>query len=285
MSKILKGKAVADAILQDSNEVLLKLKEKGIVPKMATIRLGEEAADLSYEATIIKRCKDFGIAHKGIYLERNIEQGALITEIENLNQDNTVHGVLMFRPLPKGINEDFVRNTLIESKDIDGITDHSLVGVFTDREIGFPPCTAQAVIELLDYYKIECSEKRVAVIGRSLVVGKPLAMMLLRKNATLRICHSRTDDLKACISDADIVVSCIGRARMLKKEYFFAEHTVIDVGINLDKDNQLCGDVDFEQVGTLVAAITPVPGGIGGITTAVLLRNVIKSAYKGFFNI
>lgn len=283
MSNILKGKAVADAILQDSYEILSKLKEKGIVPSLATVRLGEDAADISYETTIVKRCKDFGIEHKGIYLERNIKQRDLVMEIEKLNQDSAVHGVLMFRPFPEGIDEDFVRNTLTESKDIDGITDHSLVGVFTDKEIGFPPCTAQALMELLKYYKIECSGKRVAVIGRSLVVGKPLSMMLLRENATVRICHSRTDDLKACISDADIVVTCIGRAKMLGKEYLSSKHTVIDVGINLDKNNKLCGDVDFEQVADLVNAITPVPGGIGGITTAVLLRNVVKSAYKGLF--
>lgn len=285
MAKLLKGKAVTDTILQDSQEILLKLKEKGIVPGLATVRLGEEAADLSYEKTIRKRCGDFKIEHRAICLSKDISQESLLLEIEKLNKDESIHGVLMFRPLPYGIEEDFVRNTLTAAKDVDGITDASLTGIFTDRELGFPPCTAQAVIELLDYYELECVGKRVAVIGRSLVVGKPLSMMLLRKNATVRICHSKTEDLRDCIKDADIVISCIGKGKILGFQYFSSKHIVIDVGINLDEEGNLCGDVDFENVVDKVEAITPVPGGIGGITTAVLLSNVIKAAYKGLGNV
>jgi methylenetetrahydrofolate dehydrogenase (NADP+)/methenyltetrahydrofolate cyclohydrolase len=204
----------------------------------------------------------------------------LIAKIEALNTDSEVHGVLLLRPLPAHICEDEVRNALAPRKDIDGITDLSLTGVFTDRPLGFAPCTAQACLELLDFYGIDPAGANAVVIGRSLVVGKPVACMLLAKNATVTLTHSHTADLAAVVRAADIVIAAAGQAGLLDATFFSPAQTIIDVGINVNEAGVIVGDVDFNAADKTVASLTPVPGGVGTVTTSVLLKHVIEAAQR-----
>lgn len=280
MSLLLKGKEVADRITELSVRELEEYREKGIVLQIATLRIGASEADIAYEKMIGGRCAKLGILHRSIVMASDSSQEELIEKLEELNKDEQVHGVLLFRPFPKQMDDDTVRNRLKAEKDIDGITDASLSGIFIGKETGYPPCTAQAVMELLNQYEVELTGKNITVIGRSMVVGKPLSMMLLQKNATVKICHSYSRDYLLSLKEADIVISCVGRARYLKAEHFSENQIVIDVGINTDKEGGLCGDVDFDSCKEKVKAITPVPGGVGSITTAVLIRHLIKAAEK-----
>jgi len=213
-------------------------------------------------------------------LPLDVTEDALINEVLKLNADDSVHGVLMFRPLPEHIDEDKVRNMLTPAKDIDGVTDLSLAGVFAGIDTGFAPCTAAACMEILDYFDVDCKGKNAVVVGRSLVIGKPAAMMLLERNATVTIAHSRTADLPAVVRNADIVIAAVGRFRMLDASYFTEGQVVIDVGINFNDDGDMAGDVDFEAVEGIVQAITPVPGGVGTVTTSVLMKHVVEAAQR-----
>lgn len=278
MAIILKGKAVSDKIISAALEKTERLKALSVIPKLVTLRVGEREADIAYENSIIKKCRKLNVEHFSLVLPENVGEDSLIKEIEKLNEDDKVHGVLIFRPLPGGIDEDRVRNTLCDEKDIDGITDLSLAAVFTDTKKGYPPCTAKAVMEILKYYDIELRGKKVTVIGRSLVVGRPLAMMLLKEDATVKICHSKSLNLKKEVMDSDIVITALGRAKMIDETYLKEGQVVIDVGINTDEAGELCGDVDFERIVNKVEAVTPVPGGVGAVTGGILISNVIRSA-------
>ena len=200
--------------------------------------------------------------------------------IDRVNNDDRIHGVLIFRPLPKHLDDEAVRRALKPEKDIDGITDGSLVGVFAGTKQGFPPCTPQACMEILDHYGIDPKGKRAVVIGRSLVVGKPAAMMLLGKHATVTVCHTRTVDMPAVCREAEILIVAAGRAGVVGKEYFAPGQIVIDVGINVNAEGKLCGDVNFEEAEPVVEAITPVPGGVGTVTTSVLVGHVVEAAKR-----
>lgn len=282
MARLLKGQAVAAAL----GETLLMraehLKEAGVAPKLAIVRLGEEPSDLSYERGALKRAAAIGVAVEVIALPETATQAELIAAIAKLNGDEAVHGVLLFRPLPKHIDDAAVRNALDPDKDIDGITDLSLAGVFANNGTGFPPCTAQACIEILDYYGISLKGARTVVIGRSLVIGKPVAMLLLQRNATVTTCHrsTRPEDLKDLCRAADILLVAAGSANRFGSELATVRQTIVDVGIHVGEDGKLCGDVDFAAVEPLVGAITPVPGGVGSVTTAVLMKHVIAAAEK-----
>ena len=242
--------------------------------------MGEREDDLSYERGALKRCEKVGIETRRVLLPADVSQDELLAAIEGINADPAVHGCLMFRPLPSFLDEKALCNMLSPEKDIDGISLASLASVFTDSSDGFPPCTAQACVEILDFYKIPLVGKHVVVIGRSLVVGKPVSMMLLRRNASVTICHSRTENLPELCRTADIVICAVGRARAFGKEYFRAGQTVLDVGINFDSHGTLCGDVNFDEVEPIVDAITPVPGGIGTVTTSVTMAHVVDAAEK-----
>lgn len=279
MSKLLKGKEVADTLDTKTLEKVRILKEKNIQPCVAILRVGQKADDLSYERSVVKKCEKLGIRLKQVVLDEKVTQEGLLKAIDELNDDSKVHGILMFRPLPKSLDEKQACARLAGKKDIDGITSSSLAKVYSNSGEGFAPCTAQAVIELLHYYNIEIKGKNVVVIGRSLVIGKPVAMLLLQENGTVTICHSKTIDMKNIVSEADIIVSAIGKAESLTADYFGEGQVVIDVGINYsDSKNKLVGDVCFEEVSEKVAAITPVPGGIGSITVSVLLSHVVEAA-------
>jgi len=279
MAEILKGNVVAEAINNRSKEAVAQLAEKGIVPMLAILRVGERADDISYEKGATKRCESVGVKVKNVVLPEYVDQETLMEELDKLNKDNDVHGILVFRPLPKHLDEEAVRQALAPEKDVDGITDGSLAGVFANTNVGFCPCTAQAAIEILDSYGVECSGKKAVVIGRSLVVGRPAAMLLMHKNATVTICHTRTVDIPQITKEADIVIVCTGKMESVGGEYFSQGQTVIDVGIGWNEEKQkLCGDVKFDEAEPVVGAITPVPGGVGAVTTSVLVAHVVKEA-------
>lgn len=276
----LRGKPVADGINERISAKVEALKAEGVTPTLAIVRLGENPDDLSYERGATKRCEGVGIAVKSFVFDRDISHSDFMTEWRKICADESIHGILLFRPLPPQIIEAQVKGAFPPEKDVDCLLDYNLGRIFVDDKTVAPPCTAQAVMELLDFYDISVSGKNVAVVGRSLVVGKPLAMLLMQKNATVTICHSRTRDLRETCKNADIVIAAIGRAKMLDASYFSPFATVIDVGINVDENGNLCGDVDFEAVSEEAAFITPVPGGIGTVTTSVLAQNVVNAALK-----
>ena len=279
MAEILKGADVVNAINERTIANVESLKKNDITATLAIVRVGERADDISYEKTASKRCETVGVAVKNIVLPADVSQGELMQNILELNDDDSVHGVLLFRPLPKHLSDDAVRALLKPEKDIDGITDGSLAGVFTGSNQGYAPCTAQACIEILDHFGIDCKGKRAVVIGRSLVVGKPVAMMLMQKHATVTICHTRTVDMPAVARNAEILIVAAGQMEGLTKEYFSPGQVVIDVGINWNEEKgKLCGDVLFEDAEPIVAAITPVPGGVGTVTTSVLVSHVVDAA-------
>ena len=282
MAELLKGAPVAGAITRRNKEVVEELKSKGINPTLAIIRLGENASDLAYESGALKRAEKTGVQVKQFVFPEDMKEKDLIKEIKKINADDSIHGVLMFRPLPEHIDEKAVCETLAPEKDMDGITSGSMAGVFMDTELGYPPCTAEAVMELLDYYDVPLKGSKVTVFGRSLVIGKPVAMMLMRRHATITVCHSRTaiDDFRDAGHNADVVVSALGRAKMIGSEVLGSGQTIIDVGINLDENDNICGDVSFDEVEPDAAAITPVPGGVGSVTTAVLMKHVIQAASR-----
>lgn len=283
MTELLKGKPVAAALTEKTREKAEKLRAAGIVPTLAIIRLGENPGDMSYERGALKRAEQAGVEVNRYVFPEDIFQDALVDEIRKINADSSIHGVLMFRPLPKHIDEKAVCEELAPEKDMDGITSGSMAGIFMDSDLGYPPCTAEAVMEMFDYYGIELEGKKVTVFGRSLVIGKPVAMMAMRKQATITVCHSRTsaEDFAKAGKDADIVIAALGRARMVGADKLGKGQTVIDVGINVDENGKLCGDIDFEAVEVSVDKITPVPGGVGGVTTAVLMKHVVEAAEKG----
>jgi len=281
MADVLKGADVVNALNSKMIAEVESLKKNGITATLSTLRVGERADDVSYEKTATKRCETVGVAVRNVVLPVDITQGALLQNITELNGDKSVHGVLLFRPLPQHLSDDSIRAVLKPEKDIDGITDSSLAGVFTGRSNGFAPCTAQACMEILDYYNIDCKGKRAVVVGRSLVVGKPVAMMLMGRHATVTVCHTRTIDMPAITRSAEILIVAAGQMEGLTKEYFSPGQIVIDVGINWnDEKGKLCGDVCFDDAEPIVAAITPVPGGVGTVTTSVLVSHVVEAAQK-----
>jgi methylenetetrahydrofolate dehydrogenase (NADP+)/methenyltetrahydrofolate cyclohydrolase len=280
MAKLLLGKEVNADLNQRIKSEVERVKEKGVTPTICMVRIGERDDDISYERGASKRCESLGVQVENRLLPEKVTQEELIKVIEEVNQNDKIHGVLMFRPLPKHINEEEILELLDPKKDIDGITKGSMAGIYSGLEDGYPPCTAAACIEILKHYQVELTGKKVAVIGRSLVIGKPVAMMLMKENATVTICHTRTKDMPAVTREADIVIVAAGKAKMIDASYFSKGQVVIDVGIHVDEEGKLCGDVDFSKVEGLVEAITPVPGGVGSVTTSILVSHVVKAAGK-----
>jgi methylenetetrahydrofolate dehydrogenase (NADP+)/methenyltetrahydrofolate cyclohydrolase len=279
MALLLKGAPVAAALNAEAARESAALRERGIEPALAIVRLGEKEGDIAYERGAVKRAAAVGVSVRHVVLPEDTNGEALTGTILSLNEDSAVHGVILLRPLPPHIDGEAIRNSLSPAKDIDGITDASLAGVFAGSASGFAPCTARACIELLDFYHIDCTGKRAVVIGRSLVAGRPAAMLLLARNATVTICHSRTADLKHAVSDAEIVIAALGKKEALGAGYFRAGQVVLDVGINWDAEKgRITGDVNFVEAEALVAAISPAPGGVGAVTTSVLMKQVVQAA-------
>lgn len=280
MATILKGAPVVAAMNEANAARCAAMQEKGIVPTLAVVRVGARPDDLSYEKGVLTRCGKVGVAVKQFLLPEDAAQDALLEVIRQINADPSIHGCLLFRPLPRQFDDRAVRAALAPEKDIDGITDGSLAGVFTNTAIGYPPCTAQACLEILKYYQVPLSGRRAVVVGRSLVVGKPAAMMLDRENATVTLCNSRTQALPALCKEADIVVVAMGRQGFIGSDCLHEGQVVVDVGIHVNAEGKLCGDVRFDEAEPLVEAITPVPGGVGTVTTSVLVGHVVDAAEK-----
>ena len=291
MAKLLRGKEVTAALNARLQDRAAALRKRGIAPKLGIVRCGENPSDLSYERGALARAAKIGVEAEVFALPEDVTKEALIGQIRALNADDRIHGVLVFRPLPRHLKkaEHEICNALDPAKDVDCMTDLSNAGVFEGRgDLGFPPCTPQACMEILDHYSIDLTGKRAVVIGRSLVVGKPVAMMLMGRNATVTVCHTRTVDVPAEARQADILVSSAGVLRSLTKDYVRPGQIVIDVSINWDpekinsKGNKgaIAGDAVFEEVEPIVEAITPVPGGVGSVTTSVLIGHVVEAAER-----
>ena len=291
MAKQLLGKEVTDALNAKLIERAEALKAKGVTPTLGILRIGEDPSDLSYEKGATKRAELIGIAVEKTLLPADASKEDVLAAIDALNANDNIHGVLMFRPLPKHLKADTdeICNRLDPKKDIDCMTDLSNAGVFEGRaDLGFAPCTPAACMEILDYYGIDCKGKNAVVIGRSLVVGKPAAMMLMAKNATVTICHTKTVNTAEICRNADILISAAGVLNSLTKDYVRPGQVVIDVSINWDENKPnargglgaIAGDAVFAEVEPIVEAITPVPGGVGAVTTSVLMKHVVEAAEK-----
>ena len=281
MAELLKGVAVAKALTAELTDRAATLRERGTVPTLAIIRVGERDDDLSYERGALKRCEKVGITARKTVLPADASQADLIAAIEAVNADAAVHGCLMFRPLPRDLDEAAASAALLPAKDVDCMTPASLLATLSGRGEGFAPCTAEAVLAVLDHYGVQLDGANVVVVGRSLVIGRPVAAMLVGRNATVTTCHTHTRDLAGICRDADVVVAAVGHARALGADAFRPGQTVIDVGINWDETaGKLVGDVDFDAAEPIVDAITPVPGGVGSVTTAILARHVIEAAER-----
>lgn len=278
MATILSGKAVAEALHQRLAQQMQTLAAAGVTPTLAILRVGERPDDLAYERGAAKRCEKLGVAVRRVTLAADCAQEELMTVVRAVNEDAGIHGCLLLRPLPAGLDERAACEALRPEKDVDCVTGASLARVFTGRGAGYPPCTAQACLEILDHYGCVLDGQRVTVVGRSLVIGKPAAMLLLARNATVTVCHTHTMDLAAECRRADVLIAAAGKAGAIGPECVSRGQIIIDVGIHVTEDGGMCGDVDYPAVEPLAGAITPVPGGVGAVTSTVLAGHVIRAA-------
>ncbi|KEJ93222.1 bifunctional 5,10-methylenetetrahydrofolate dehydrogenase/5,10-methenyltetrahydrofolate cyclohydrolase [Synergistes jonesii] len=280
MTRILKGKPVIDSLNTHLKSESEGLRSRGLVPVLAIVRVGENADDVTYERSAEKCCAAAGVEVKKYLFAADVREEEILSAVRAISVDKNIHGALILRPLPPHIDDRALCRALAPEKDVDGITEYSMAGVYSDKRVGFSPCTAEACIDMLKHYNIEIAGRRAVVVGRSFVVGKPAAMMLLRENATVTICHTKTKELAALCREAEILVVATGHAKLITEGFFSPRQTIIDVGINVDEEGKLCGDVDREKAEGIVSAIAPVPGGIGRVTTAVLAKHVIEACKR-----
>jgi methylenetetrahydrofolate dehydrogenase (NADP+)/methenyltetrahydrofolate cyclohydrolase len=281
MAEVIKGADVAagmePALLAEAE----RLRRGGVVPKLGIVRVGSRADDLAYQRGALKRFERLGLAVQIFEFGDGVDQKSFLAEFEKINSADDVHGILLFRPLPRHLDEEYIKNikkTINPLKDVDGMSPANVAKIFSGEGDGFAPCTPSAVMEMLAYAGVGLSGKNVAVVGRSMVVGRPLAMLMLHENATVTICHTKTRNVEGICRDADVVVAAVGKARALTSSHVSAKSVVIDVGINVDENGKLCGDVDYDAVAQVAAMISPVPGGVGSVTTSVLAKHVLKAA-------
>lgn len=277
MGEIIKGKPVADCITEKLVQETEMLTSKGIIPTLAILRVGVRGEDLAYEKGALGRCKKAGIDVNVVELAADVTQEKFIESLEQLNNDDKVNGILIFRPLPSQLDESIVKYIISPEKDIDGMSPVNVGKMTEGDESGFPPCTPTAVVEILKYYNVGIQGKNATIIGASMVVGKPAALLLLNEKATVTVCHLDTKDTAAMSAQADIIVAGAGSAKLVKENWVSEGAVVIDVGINVDNEGNMCGDVDFENVSQKASMITPVPGGVGSVTTSILAKHVIKA--------
>lgn len=273
---LLKGAPVSAQLKEQALGIVSSLG--GHVPTAAIVRVGERPDDVSYEKNAKKRIAAFGMEAKTFAFPETISREEFEREFQAINHDPEIDGILLFRPLPKQLDGRLPEKWIDPAKDLDGISPLNAAKIFGGEEGGFAPCTAEAVMEILKFYDIPAEGKKVTVVGRSMVVGRPVSMLLLKEHATITICHTRTKDLKAACRNADILVAAAGKARMITAEYVSPQTVVIDVGIHVDENGALCGDALWEEIETAVAAATPVPGGVGTVTTAVLAKHLALAA-------
>lgn len=274
--EILKGLPVANAINEKLMEQVKSIE--GPLPHLAIIRVGERSDDCSYERGAVKKMDKVGVRCTTYTFDADIDNETFQAEFDKINENPDIDGILMLRPLPKQLDEKQIENKIDPRKDLDGISPLNLAKVYAGDESGYAPCTAEAVIEMLDYAGIDIKGKRVTVVGRSLVIGKPVSMLLMKRNATVTVCHTKTVDMEGTCKNAEILVAAAGSARMIKKDYVAEGAIVVDVGINVDEEGNLCGDVDFDAITDIAAIATPVPGGVGSVTTSVLAKHLVKAA-------
>ncbi len=279
MAEILKGAAVAAHISAGIIEKTEMCRLRGVEPGIAIVRVGDKPDDISYENRIRKNCGKVGISCRVHVLPEDISKEDFESELISVNEDNSVDGILLFRPLPGHLDEKSAGALISPHKDIDCMNNDNLCGVFLGRHSGFSPCTPEAVIEILKYYNIRLEGAAIAIVNRSMVLGKPLTMLLMAENATVTVCHSKTENLSEILSGSDIVITGIGKADFFGKQYFTKDSVVIDVGINF-RDGKMTGDVNFNETEPIVKAITPVPGGVGAVTSMVLLKHAAESAWR-----
>lgn len=275
-----KGAPAAAALMEDLTGRIERLSGTGVTPTLAIVRVGERPDDRAYETGAVKRCEKAGVAVKRFPLPAGCSALELRAVLEHINAVSEIHGCLMLRPLPDPAMEEMACALLDPKKDVDCMTPAALAGVFAGKGWGYPPCTAQACLELLKYYKTALTGKRAVVVGRSLVIGKPVSMLLQAENATVTMCHTRTVDLPAVCRGAEVLIAAAGRANLLGADHVSPGQVVLDVGINVDESGKLCGDVKFDEAEPVVSAITPVPGGVGAVTTAVLVKHVVEAAER-----
>lgn len=280
MAELWKGAPAAAALMEDLTGRIERLSGAGVTPTLAIVRVGERPDDRAYETGAVKRCEKAGVAVKRFPLPAGCSALELRAVLEHINAVSEIHGCLMLRPLPDPAMEEMACALLDPKKDVDCMTPAALAGVFAGKGWGYPPCTARACLELLKYYKTALTGKRAVVVGRSLVIGKPVSMLLQAENATVTMCHTRTVDLPAVCRGAEVLIAAAGRANLLGAAHVSPGQVVLDVGINVDKDGKLCGDVKFDEAEPVVSAITPVPGGVGAVTTAVLVKHVVEAAER-----
>ncbi len=275
---LLKGKPVADQMKEEIIAVVAERKEKGLnPPKIAILRVGSRPDDVAYESRVLKNCNELGIESEVVVVDDNIDMENFITVLDGLNENIEIHGILLFRPLPPQLDIDIISKQIKPEKDIDCMNPSNMEKLFSGDQSGMAPCTPEAVIEILKFYGYDLTGKNVVIVNRSMVLGKPLAMMFLNENATVTICHSKTNQLENITSNSDIVVTGVGKANFFHGNAFSKDSVVIDVGINFNQDQKMCGDVEFEKVFENVSAITPVPGGVGIVTSTILLKHVMKA--------
>ena len=275
---IMKGADVAAAMKEQLTAEVEDLKRNGIEPTMNIVRVGAKPEDLAYERGARKRMESIGIRFQVTELPENISQEDFEDEFRKVNEDPEVNGIMLFRPLPAHLDEEPAAGMLDPKKDMDCMSPVNIAKVFSGDETGFAPCTPEGVMEMLDFYGIELKGKRVTIVGRSMVVGKPLSMLMLKKHATITICHTRTVDLADTCRRAEILVAAAGKAGMITADMVADGAVVADVGINVDENGKMCGDVAFDEVEKKAAYISPVPGGCGSVTSSVLSRHVVRAA-------
>ena len=278
MAVLMKGAEVASRMKEMLLAKTAELRTKGINPSLAVVRVGKREDDLVYERAILKKFAGLSLNVNVHELPEDISQSGFDEEFMRVNDDPAVHGILLFRPLPKGLSDEYACLHMNPKKDIDGMSPVNAAHIFAGEKEGFAPCTPSAVMALLAGYGYDPAGQNVVIVGRSMVVGRPLAMLMLRANATVTVCHTKTHNLPEVCKRADIVIAAAGKAKMLTPEYFTRKSVVVDVGIDVDENGNLCGDVDFERVERLVQAVSPVPGGVGAVTTSILAENLLKSA-------
>ena len=289
MAKLLQGKAVAEALMDNLKLQVNALREKGTIPKLAILRVGENPGDMSYEKGARNRAEMLGVEVETLEFPESVSAEMLLQAIDGLNADTGVHGVLLFRPLPDHLRsrEQEICNRLLPEKDVDGMTDISAAGVYTGQAVGFPPCTAAACMEILDHYGIETTGKKAVVMGRSLVIGRPAALMLMHRHATVTVIHTRTEDPLAYIPQADILICAAGVKNAVTGAMVRPGQVILDVSMNYDPEKitpkgkgGMVGDCAFAEVEPIVGAITPVPGGVGAVTSTVLMKHVVQAAQR-----
>ena len=279
-AKLMLGKDTAAAVKAELDREIEKLKERGVMPRLDIIRVGDRPEDLAYENGARKRFEKLGIELEVTELPCDVTEEEFEKTLQGMNEDPLVHGILVFRPLPETLDVDRIARLTAPEKDVDCFDPVNIAKVLNGDNDGFAPCTAEAAIEIGERGGIDFDGKNVTIIGRSMVVGRPLAMMLLKKNATVTVCHLHTKDLKESCRNADVIISAAGHAGLVTEDMVKDGASIIDIGINVTEDGKLVGDVDFDAVSEKAARITPVPGGVGGVTTSILARHVVIAAER-----